>query len=352
LNNGGSMKTILGVLPSPYYPDSVRYEDLTGDGMPELMYAYYSGFGKFYIFTCSGGKYILFESKAESISIEFYRVLDMNLDSIPELVIITHSCTGGGCYKYYVLNWNGNSYVDLALGAYVDDVLDETIKDINNDGTLEIVVNSVPVPYFVSPPWRKETHTFIWDGKSFVAQQVEYAQPDYRFQAIQDGDLEASIGKYDKALNLYKQAIFHNSLEWWSPERQKYENDKLGWYVATPSVKPLEDKTEYSRLAAYAYYRIMLLHIMQGNETDAGTVFNTLQKKFGNDPYGHPYVEMATAFWNAYQSTHKMYDGCAAIIPYAVGHTEILTPLGSDYHGSQSHIYVPADVCPFRYNAH
>ena len=108
------------------------------------------------------------------------------------------------------------------------------------------------------------------------------------------------------------------------------------------------DLTEYPSLAAYAYYRIMLLHIVQGHESDAGTVYKTLQQKFRNDLYGHPYEEMATAFWDAYQSTHKMYDGCAAAIEYAAEHPEILAPLGSDYHGSQSHIYVPADVCPFR----
>jgi len=49
-----------------------------------------------------------------------------------------------------------------------------------------------------------------------------------------------------------------------------------------------------------------------------------------------------------FTSTQKMYDGCAAAIQYAVEHPEILTPLGSDYHGWQSHIYRPADVCPFR----
>ncbi len=72
------------------------------------------------------------------------------------------------------------------------------------------------------------------------------------------------------------------------------------------------------------------------------------KKHSRDDPYAHPYVEMATAFWEAYQSTHRMYDGCVAAIQYAVEHPEILIPLGSDYHGSQSHIYVPADVCPFR----
>jgi hypothetical protein len=101
-------------------------------------------------------------------------------------------------------------------------------------------------------------------------------------------------------------------------------------------------------LAAYAYYRIMLLHLVQNHESDATTVYNTLQQKFGDNPYGSPYVEMATAFWDSYQLTHKMYDGCAVAIRYAAEHREILKPLGSDYHGSQSHTYVPADVCPFR----
>jgi hypothetical protein len=87
---------------------------------------------------------------------------------------------------------------------------------------------------------------------------------------------------------------------------------------------------------------------VQNQESDATSTYNTLQQEFGNDPFGVPYVEMASVFWEAYQSTHNMYDGCAAAIQYAVEHPEILTPLGSDYHGSQSHIYVPEDVCPFR----
>ena len=120
-------------------------------------------------------------------------------------------------------------------------------------------------------------------------------------------------------------------------------------YLALGTPAPgISDPSEYPRLAAYAYYRIMLLHLVQGYESDANTVYNTLQEKFGSDQYGYPYVDMASAFWEAYQSTHKMYDGCAAAIQYAAEHPEILIPLGSDYHGAQSHTYVPEDVCPFR----
>lgn len=92
----------------------------------------------------------------------------------------------------------------------------------------------------------------------------------------------------------------------------------------------------------------MLLHLVQGNEADGSMIYNTLQEKFGNDPHGRPYVEMAAAFWDGYQFTSKIYEGCAAAIQYAAEHPEILIPLGSDYHGSQSHTYVPADVCRFR----
>jgi hypothetical protein len=71
-----------------------------------------------------------------------------------------------------------------------------------------------------------------------------------------------------------------------------------------------------------------MLHIVQGHVSDAGTVYKTLRQKFSDDPYGHPYVEMATAFWETYQSTRKMYDGCAAAISYAAEHPEILVPWG------------------------
>ena len=120
-------------------------------------------------------------------------------------------------------------------------------------------------------------------------------------------------------------------------------------FANKPTLTPVApDLTEYPRLAAYAYYRMVILHTHLG-ETDAAQLkYVTLQEKFPPGDPGYPYVEMASAFWDAYQSSQKMYDGCAAAIAYADAHPEILVPLGSNYHGWQSHTYVPADVCPFR----
>jgi hypothetical protein len=57
---------------------------------------------------------------------------------------------------------------------------------------------------------------------------------------------------------------------------------------------------------------------------------------------------MAIDFMNAYQASHNMTNACGAAIQFAAEHPKILIPLGSDYHGRQSHEYKPEDVCPFR----
>jgi hypothetical protein len=174
-------------------------------------------------------------------------------------------------------------------------------------------------------------------------------QAIYRFQAVEDADRATLLGEYDSALSLYQDVIFSDKLDSWSEERALQISARLEvWYgTPTPTAFP-EDKTEYPRLAAYAYYRMVILHTFLSEMEAAQVKYATLQEKFPTGSPGQPYVEMASAFWDAWQSTHKMYDGCAAAIGYAAAHPEILTPLGSDYHGQQSHIYVPADVCPFR----
>ncbi len=189
----------------------------------------------------------------------------------------------------------------------------------------------------------------MWNGRHYALQDIQYAAPEYRFQALQDADRFGLHKDYDSAMKLYNMTLTDKNLLPFSRELSEH----MEWLYWNPksidtATQPPPDLTEYPRLAAYADYRIMLLRLVQGHESEAGTVYKTLQQKFSNDPYARPYVEMATAFWQAYQSTYKMYDGCAAAIEYAVEHPEILTPLGSDYHGAQSHTYVPADVCPFR----
>jgi len=368
LNAGGALAQLRADhLGSQSDSISGKVVDLTGDGLSEVVF---DGLWRYDILGCKDGKYeALFGLEPNGVfSIDLEEVLDLNENGIPELIF--YSFDHYGSAEVYIVEWAGSKFrslIDAGTDASTGTVIDAVsttdhykLMDTNGDGLKEIVLednlhlldNVSGLTLWLLIPFRKETISLSWNGKNFVdLKQRNYAPPQYRFQAIQDGDRQTRYGNYADALSLYQEAIFNEKLEWWSPERSDYEvyvyNSRFDSEpIASPT--PILDNTEYPRLAAYAYYRIMLLHIVQGHEPDAGTVYKTLGQKFSDNPYGHPYFEMATAFWNSYQSTHKMYDGCAAAIEYAVEHPEILIPLGSDYHGSQSHTYVPADICPFR----
>lgn len=106
--------------------------------------------------------------------------------------------------------------------------------------------------------------------------------PNYRFQAIEDGDIVSLQGNYSEAIGLYQDAIESKTLDWWS--RKRFEHSREAAINFTTPAVLVPDLTEYPRLAAYVYYRIMLLQLVQTDESDASTTYNILQQKFGNDP--------------------------------------------------------------------
>jgi hypothetical protein len=327
LNTGGDGRALVTRFEQ-IYPDGGDYRggygfyDVTGDHVPEFLFVELKFDGKPVIFSCQNGRYELLATlSGKHDSVEYtFQTDDLNMNGIPEMIVTGTDGVSFPQSIIYIFEWNGQTFPILRQVGII--ALRQTkITDIDGNGT------------------------------NFVEISNKFTSPKYRFQAIQDADAAVLLGKYEGAMPSYSVVIKNKDLDWWSPERFTCEQtigDPVIMFIETPSTIPTEDLTEYPRLAAYAYYRIMLLHLVQGNESDASTTYSTLQQKFGNDQYGQPYVETATVFWDAYHSTNKMYDGCAAAIQYAAEHPEILTPLGSDYHGSQSHTYVPADVCPFR----
>jgi len=361
LNEGGAIPSAIAKLKTAIRGNyqEYAYQDVTNDGIYDLMFVDFSMFGTLHILFCNKEKYQVFSSPITGAEF-FYQnqkiiVQDLNLNNVPEVIFMQ---LNGISLYIHTFEWNGQTFQDLSPNVTTGNII--TIEDVDHNGTKEILGTGIislsgfyGYPYFGSsdfniPQLRSMTYAYSWNGTNFVFSSEKFEPPQYRFQAVQDGDYAVRLEEYAQALSLYQDAVFNEKLESWSTAQYEYLQTKYYNSNATLPPLPIEDTTEYPRFAAYAYYRIMLLHLVQGNQSDAGTVYNTLQEKFGNDQYSRAYVEMAIAFWNACQSAHKMYDGCAAAIQYAVEHPEILIPLGSDYHGAQSHIYKPEDVCPFR----
>lgn len=360
LNEGGDGQALIARLKQIYpmggdYRGGFDFYDVTGDQSPEFLYVEINYEGKLLVFSCKNGNYELLAKLPEKDSFLEYtmQVVNLNRNGIPEIIVMGTNGASFPQSRIYLYAWNGHNFTIL-LETGISPLRQMETRDINGDGVKEVLLigdNPTCVSCSNFIPQRQRTGTYGWNGKEFVEISREFEPPEYRFQALQDADSALVIGNYSKAMQLYDETISNNALDWWSPERFTYEQhvgNPVIMFIETPSSIPTEDLTEHSRLAAYAFYRVMLIYLVQGNEEAAETVYRTLQESLGSDPYAQPYVEMATAFWNAYQSTHKMYDGCAAAIQYAAEHSEILVPLGSDYHGWQSHTYVPADVCPFR----
>jgi hypothetical protein len=354
LNSGGTGAQLRDL-------DLAEIVDLNSDGVNEVAYGGITGVA-YIIFGCKDGQYQDFLDFAGDSGAGLVEVIDLNQNGIPEVVL--YNLVHYGYVDISIFEWDGNKYNSLIQipSNYPTEFIDwvsateyPKFIDVDTDGLKEIVLVYDRLcggfgDFCDGTPRRQETTVLAWNGQNYVVQQNYYAPAQYRFQAIQDGDAASSQKEYDKAISLYQEAISSDMLKSYSLEigdnlRAQYNTQ----YGTTPTPTPYPIAVdEYPKLAAYTYYRIMLLQLVQSHESEATTVYNTLQQKFGKDPYGLPYVEMASAFWESYQSTHKMYDGCAAAIQYAAEHPDILIPLGSDYHGSQSHIYVLADVCPFR----
>lgn len=383
LNAGGNPSDLISRIRQTWeretiYTKSEVIEDLTGDGVPEILIIP----SELYIFDCQEGKYhILFTNQNEAAGInhigkQLVEIQDMNLDGIPEIIIADFGCGGmgaGQCLDVSIYEWDGKRFVSLfpewegyegrvsSFGGRINEYLPTAeIKDVDNNGTTELILtggipNGWYFDYFRSYPWREEIDTYTWNGLYFVPYKEEYSAPSYRYQAVQDGDRAMLSNEYDKALRSYQEAIFSSDLLSWSPAKREhytslfqFANDPSYQLTPTPTIPP-DDPLEYPNLAAYARYRIMLLHLIQGNFQEAQVVYETLQEKFPEGSSGYEFTLIASAVWDEYQASKDIKTACASGISIANKHQEILKLLGSDYHNLwQDLMYEPKDVCPFK----
>lgn len=373
LNKGGTRPAALeGLAHIGLDPKKQLLEqDFTGDGIPELLIVPNSSF----IYSCQGGTYrVVFVGEMGYAGIpipgEIRYVQDLNLDGVPEIVMRIPNLSTN---YYEILEWNGDQFINLIaqpdfISRYIGGGVKlgqiymsgsgqacwrGCVRDQDGNGTLEFIVDGGVHEGEVGSlagegPWRVETLSYAWNGAGFVLDTTEIAAPQFRFQAIQDADEAALRGQFDKALALYQQAIFDEKLDWYSEERYFWQNITLG--ETTPTIPlPSPDPNEYPNLAAYAYYRIVLLDVQRGELQEAQATYGTLQQTYGGQALGRAYAALATAFFDDYLIAQDMGHACSKAIEYATLHSEeILIYPGSGYHGWQSRIYRPEDICPFK----
>lgn len=375
LNSGGSPEDLQAALAEVtitqgkatwHASSQVTTVDVTGDERPDVVVdlsffeiGQYTE-GAIFVFTCEEGRYrggavaqiagqMLLDSDPDP---RILAIEDMNGNGMPEIafsyieMIGTHA---NFTRVYRIVEWDGAEFADLIRGdsshphAATVNNGDGAIGDTDGDGTLELTLTHGIGHYYADGgPQRPRTDTWVWDGSAYTLVSCEYAPPTYRFQAVRDGDRASQLGNYDEALECYQRALSDEDLLGWS-QGQLWPNSAYG-----ESPTPTPDPEERPRLNAYALYRIMLLHVIRGDPSQAQLAYQSLQEGFPPDAAGNQYAQLATAFWTEYHASEDIAAACSKAIEYATAHSsELLAPMSSGFYGIDQRDYVPEDVCPF-----
>ncbi len=368
LNSGGTLQSILSAFEkgnSEQTEQLFYIQDVTGDKIPELIFPYGIWLD---IFGCKDGKYELMFAATDpsnSSGLSIIDVIDVNLDGLAEIIVNVDGCMGNRCPSVNIYEWNGKEFQDLIVnpsgldGCHSLSVapFEVEVRDIDKNGSKEIILSNNDNPWpDIDFPYRKETRICMWNGQNIVVYKSEFDAPYYRFQAVQDGDRATLFGDYDKALVFYQRTINDKKLEWFTQDRKQYDfwiyhsKSFPSFKEATPTASPsmVQDPNEYPILAAYAYYRIMLLHILQNDTAKAESTFSTLQSEFPTGSPGNYFAQVASIFWQEYQFSMNIQSSCKKVVEYAQEHPIPTEYLGDWDHGVHSIDYTPESICPFR----
>ena len=368
LNLGGTSQSVLSAfekLNGREINTFFRVEDVTGDQIPEFVFTYGIWLD---VFGCKEGKYELtftatYESNLDGVSL--MDIIDINRDGLAEIIAFFNGCMGNRCPILRAYEWNGKDFQNLIANPNSGDgcsflsvaPFDVNIREIDNNGTREIILSNNRLPQPDNDfPYRKETRTCMWNGQNIVVYKSEFDAPYYRFQAVQDGDRAVLSGDYDKALAFYQRTIDDKSLEWFTQDRKWhdfwiYHSEYFpSFKEPTPTASPsmVQDPNEYPILAAYAYYRIMLVYILQNDTAEAESTLSTLQSQFPTGSPGNYFTQVTSIFWQEYQSSMNVQSSCNKVVGYAQENPIPTEYLGDWDHGVHSIHYTPEWICHFK----
>ena len=343
LNAGGSPNKLIERYRNAYRWADKRHlhaHDLSGDGVSEVVFLEVSDRVDVLIFVCRNGLFEAHEATSFGFEtdpretprpadggIEVMR--DLDHDDIHDLVLVLGDDRE---LKVEVLQWADYHFKSVTRAAESEDPAcvtmygpsDLDVEDVDQDRVFELVLEQeipIDLELLEGLPWRRETRTCFWNGTYFELGRVDFSRATYRFQAVQDGDRFFLYGEYERALQAYQNGYIQNQLEWYSQQRKfqltQVTLQSLSEFDLTPAPPPEEDLAEYSFLAAYSRFRIVVL-----------------------------YLVIERLFWDGYQNTNSLAEGCRLAVQFVDIRPDLLVHIGAGHHGWQSPVYEASDICP------
>jgi hypothetical protein len=318
--------------------------DLTGDGIPEVIIVVHAPREQFpdavfvpgdlYIYGCEGGAYTLLYadfSHPERPAPEILFAGDLNRTGSDNLVYtVSQTCGAHTCFiMFYALSY------DAASGQVVNllqiDADDEglpnaraSVVDSDGDGVSEIVVDTGGIGSAGAGPQRTYRVTHVWDGAAYVPGESVQTSENWPIHFLQDADAAAEEGDYEGALAIYQQMLD-------DPDPPRF----------------IGIDGEILMLQRYARYRIMLMHVLLGDDASALLTYQALYDEIepGDTSPEAGFPILADLFWQEYSRSPNVANACQVVVDYAASHPEMYSILNE--FGYANRQYMVEDMCPY-----
>jgi hypothetical protein len=314
--------------------------DLTGDAIPDVIVVAYAPEAQvpdpvlwpasLMVFGSEDGTYRLLyiarSGDAPHFHLTIVSVADINASGTANLVYTSSTCIVHTCYvgvSALAYDPASGEMVDLLGEQFARPYSSASIVDMDGDGVSEILIDVGGFGSVGAGPQRTYRETYVWDGQHYVLSETVITSEPWPIHYLQDADAAAEAGDYAAALDIYQEFLD--------------QDDPL---VCT------KDPDEIPGLRRYARYRVMLIHVLLGDDASAEAVYESLRGEVAGEVGPEAgFIALADMFWESYAQTRDVGQSCREVVKYAGDHPttfEILNMFG--YANRQ---YAAEDMCPF-----
>ena len=285
--------------------------------------------GGLVLYLCDDGVYTpVVEHNIEGEDIDLIFVPEVlatrDINGVPgaELLFYDGNCGAHTCYNTL------HGYTTDGAGG-VKPLFDEpfngpypsfSLEERDSDEATEIVVDGGAIGSVGAGPQRTFRYIYDWNGTVYTQAEVEQTSPSHPVHVVIDADDLLLKGDLDAALAEYERSYTDESLDLFGGE----------------DVWPLD------ALEAYARYRRVLIHLLQGDLSAAQAENSTLQAEFS----GTDGADLAQTLLEAYEVNGEQIEpACEAVVASIPADWQANTPLNQ--FGYANTYYEPSDMCPF-----
>jgi len=310
---------------------ALAQEDVDGDGFEDILAALRMNAempleSRVFVLVCRGERYELEYLSPDLMGNRpavIHTIQDFTGDGRVDALVLQESCGAHTCsVSPLLLTWHMN-HIDNRWFETTDDLPTPYVQVVDGEDTLPVVlITATSIQSAGAGPLRSFTREYQWDSAAgamtFIGETTLPAT--YRIHVVFDADQAFLDEEYEESLEAYARVIEDETLDDW-----------------------MVGEDGYQRLSAYALFRSILTHLVRGENDLAGDAYHMLSESFTTGP-GLPFAEMGAAFWDEYELSDSVADGCDAARAYAERNAEEIVDVL--YYGYANPAYTVMDICP------